>query len=352
MADIKGTIIVTGANGGLGSAIVSQILSTPEFSNYHGLFTVRDATSSSAAGLHTAINRSSSQKYDILSLDLTKTDNVRQVADTINNRVAAGEIPPIRALILNAGVNEFDKQTWTHDGFDTAFVSNYLGHWLLTLLLLKSMDREVGRIVAVGSQSHDPYDKRNEAGGAFQNEKWKTILSGDDGNLEAISKGKWSTKEDDASWHSGFRRYGAAKLCLVMMIGELQRRLDQDPQLSNISVLEVDPGTMSTGGTGIARNATWFIRVILFGIIFPLIVKLSPNGAVRTPERSATDVLAAAFESGEALGEHPKAKHFDGRTPLDPSAESKDPKKRDLVWKASLAYTNFEEGETILENWK
>lgn len=64
-------------------------------------------------------------------------------------------MPPIRALILNAGVLDFGKQTWTSDGFDVTFASNYLGHWLLTLLLLQSMDKEAGTIVVIGSQMHE-----------------------------------------------------------------------------------------------------------------------------------------------------------------------------------------------------
>lgn len=64
-------------------------------------------------------------------------------------------MPPIRALILNAGSHSFALQTWTSDGLDTTFAANYLGHWLLTLLLLQSMDKEGGRIVVLGSQTHE-----------------------------------------------------------------------------------------------------------------------------------------------------------------------------------------------------
>lgn len=71
------------------------------------------------------------------------------------SRVAARELPPIRVLILNAGSQDFGQQTWTGDGFDTTFASNYLGHWLLTLLLLQSIDKENGRIIVIGSQSHE-----------------------------------------------------------------------------------------------------------------------------------------------------------------------------------------------------
>lgn len=75
--------------------------------------------------------------------------NIRQA------RVSSGELPPIRVLVLAAGFQDFGNQSWTKDGLDTTFAANYLGHWLLTLLLLKSMDRSNGRIIIIGSQSHE-----------------------------------------------------------------------------------------------------------------------------------------------------------------------------------------------------
>ncbi|KAK8106958.1 Short-chain dehydrogenase [Apiospora kogelbergensis] len=89
--------------------------------------------------------------HEQISLDLSRLSNVREVAAAVNARVQSGTIPPIRALILNADFEEFDTQTWNEDGLDMSFVVNYLGHWLLTLLLLTSMDREDGRIVWISS---------------------------------------------------------------------------------------------------------------------------------------------------------------------------------------------------------
>lgn len=153
MTTSKGTILVTGANGGLGTAIVSQILQSPELSAYHGVYTVRDA--SAAPRLRSLLEGTTSHSFDVVSLDLTNLDSIRQVASTVNHRVEVGEIPAIRALILAAGCHEYAMQTWTDGGLDTTFASNYLGHWLLTLLLLKSINREEGRIVALGSQAHE-----------------------------------------------------------------------------------------------------------------------------------------------------------------------------------------------------
>lgn len=88
MAAPKGTILVTGANGSLGSAIVEQIASKPEISVYHGIYTVRDANV--APGLATALSRgtsTTSHPHDKLSLDLTDFENVRRVAQDVNVRV-------------------------------------------------------------------------------------------------------------------------------------------------------------------------------------------------------------------------------------------------------------------------
>lgn len=119
-------------------------------------------------------------------------------------------------LVLIAGFCEFTDQTWTDDGFDMSFAASYMGHWMLTLMLLKSLDQDCGRVVVIGSDTADPHDKLNSYIGQYKDEKWKTIISGD--SVDPIAFGTWSTKEDDPSMMSGLRRYGAAKMCAVMMM--------------------------------------------------------------------------------------------------------------------------------------
>ncbi|KAI0484130.1 putative short-chain dehydrogenase [Xylariaceae sp. FL0804] len=316
MSSAKGTILITGANGGLGVAMVRNIVSRPELAAYHGLYAVRDA--STATGLQSTLNDVSADPHthDILSLDLTQLSDVRKVAATINARVAAGEVPPIRALILNAGYLEFFHQTWTSDGFDTSFAATYLGHWLLTLLLLQSMDRDRGRVVLMGSASHDTQDVRNNAAGQYLEKKWHTIFHD---STEPIAKGRWSTTKEDPSYHGGFRRYGASKLCQVMMIPELQRRIDRDPVLENIAVLGIDPGSTPTG---IFRRGDWRITGLWTYIMPWLVVVLTwlwPNGTYRTTKKSAGDIMRAAFDSDAVLGEQPKGRAVhSGPDPRDP----------------------------------
>ncbi|KAI1144954.1 NAD(P)-binding protein [Nemania diffusa] len=354
MSQLKGTILVTGANGGLGNAIVSQLVSNPELEAHYGIFTVRNTEA--AAALESTIGHPVSQggfeSHEVISLDLSRLSSVREVAATINARVASGAIPPISALILSAGYQESGKQTWNEDGLDMSFVVNYLSQWLLTLRLLQSMDSRRGRVVWISSWAQDPQDRHNVMNGSFNDPQFKTIIADD---LEMLATGTWSSNKDDkTSWAAGYRRYGASKLCAVAMIHELQRRLDQDPLLSGISVLAVDPGAMATG---IVRHTSWFVRVIVFrlfaGMLGGLLVRLYPNGTWRTTQKSAHDVLAAAMDDGPLpLTERPKGLYLDGSELGSYNPEARDPDKGRVIWGGSLRYAHLKNGETILQNWQ
>lgn len=94
----KGTILVTGANGGLGSAIAEQTVSKPEFSAYYGLYTVRNTNN--ASDLTLALTHGPAHPHDVVALDLTKLDNVRQVAKEINVSLAEPRSPTLTSFFL------------------------------------------------------------------------------------------------------------------------------------------------------------------------------------------------------------------------------------------------------------
>lgn len=129
---------------------------------------------------------------------------------------------------------------------------------------------------------------------------------------------------------------------------ELQRRLDSDPKLSNISVLGVDPGLMptkiTTGGLG-----------LIIGSIYTLVMHISgrvwPNGTLRLKHKSADDVLAAALDTRPPFGNRPKGLYMNGSEPKEVGVEAQDEKKRASVWKASIRYSELKEGQTYLADW-
>ncbi|KAI1124111.1 hypothetical protein F5Y10DRAFT_250349 [Nemania abortiva] len=354
MSSAKGSIFITGANGGLGSVIVQHIVNSPSLKTYHGLYTVRNTERAAAVNSVLQKAKGAGHKYDLVPLDLSSLASTRKVAEDINKRVAEGSIPPIRALILNAAWQEYTTHTMTDDGFDMTFQANHLSHFLLTLMLLKSMDKKNGRIVILGSWSHDTSDKRNTVPGvlrAYEDEKWNLIFK-EPINTEPLARGKWSVPSDEpGSGNPGYRRYGASKLCEIMFMRELSKRITTDPELSAISVLAVDPGAMATGLA--RRNPSKILRAasVIAGPLTTIITKLSTSGNYRTTATSATDVVNAAFDT-KTIGEHPNGIYMNGSSVSDVGPEAKDVAKCERLWKDSLVYAQVKEGDTVLAAWR
>ncbi len=215
MASLQGTVICTGTNGGLGSAFVRAFASLPERQHYRAIYTVRNPRT--AHDLNAILAKApASPPSEVVALDLGSLNNVREVADGINAKVASGEIEPIRALVLNAAFQEANAETkkpksFTADGFKTAFGVNYLANFLFVLLLLKSMDKKHGRIVLVSSRTHNSFDNRNDSIAIYKDKKYQTMFS----NTESLSNG--IVYEDDG-YKGGMRRYGSSKLALAMFL--------------------------------------------------------------------------------------------------------------------------------------
>ncbi|KAI0885105.1 NAD(P)-binding protein [Annulohypoxylon maeteangense] len=353
----KGSILVTGSNGGLGSAILERIILRPSVAqDYYGLYAVRKAETADDAKKALRGAAKAKHQYELVSIDLSSLDSVRKTAADINERVASGKLPPIRALILSAAYQEHFSHSFTKDGFDMTFQATYLSHFLLTLLLLQSMDKEKGRIVILGSWTHDTTDLKNQSGPYAETyipEEFHQIFTDPEGSTEPIAKGTWGAangeKEDRLA---GMRRYGAAKLSQVMTLKELARRIPKDPALSNIVTLGVDPGGMSSP---LSRRASWFLRNIALpivgAIIAPILTWLYPNGSLRTTWKSAGDVVRAAFDSDGDLA-HPNGLYINGTEPIETSPEANDEKKTLRLWRDSLVYANVKEGDTVLADWK
>lgn len=204
----KGTLLLTGANGGIATGFVSQFLKSPYASQYKGYYTVRDPTSASTLRRLVEYSSLSPHDYEIASLDLSTLESTRAGADAINKRVAEGALPPIRALVLNAGVQDA-KLDFTLDGLERSFAVNYLHQFLLVLLLLESMDEEHGRIVLIGSTSMFPDWWANSSN--YKMEEQKIAFT----NVDDLAKG---TRPVDTDFESGQRRYAGSKVFMIMFM--------------------------------------------------------------------------------------------------------------------------------------
>ncbi|KAK7424875.1 hypothetical protein QQX98_000150 [Neonectria punicea] len=343
MASSQDTILLTGANGGLGSAIVADFLKKPELAAYTGVYTVRKAAA--ATQLKAVLDAGpSSHKHEIIDLDLSSLASVRKTATEINRRVAAGELPPIKALILNAAYQDHEELNITPDGYEITWHVNYLANQLLALMLLQSMNKKNGRILVIGSWSHDIDDKRNTIGGEPYKGRATLFPS-----AEELAKGKWSTPADGDGWFTGYRRYGASKLCAVMLMHELANRLGKDPELSNITVVGLDPGAMGSDLTRRGSSSMQFNIKKLLPIMAYVAVKFSPNGSMRPLWKSAGDAVRLCFNV-----EAPKGKllYLNGTDELETSKEARDAANRKSLWNYGLVAAGITQGDTVLRDWQ
>ncbi len=186
LPDLGGrTVIVTGANSGLGSEAALGFARK----GAHVVLACRDSGRAKAAG--DAIRaQHPDARLDALELDLASLASVRRFADAF---LASGR--ELHVLCNNAGVMAIPYRK-TADGFEMQLGTNHLGHFALTGLLLERLLATPGsRVVNVSSTAH---------------------------RFGAI-------RFDDLHWERGYSRwraYGQSKLANLLFSYELQRLLD------------------------------------------------------------------------------------------------------------------------------
>ena len=201
--NMKGKIvIVTGANSGIGKATAAQLADMGA--------TVILACRSKERG-EAALNDLmcfDGRCFALMPLDLADFESVRAFAAQF-----AAKYDHLDALINNAGILG-RRRALTKQGFELSFGVNYLGGFLLTLLLLPLLKKsEQGRIVMTTSVAHG----------------WGDI--------------RW----DDLNYTKGYNRfaaYGQSKLCNLLFARALAQKLKAHG--SRITINAVHPGIVAT----------------------------------------------------------------------------------------------------------
>jgi WW domain-containing oxidoreductase len=149
--DLSGKLaIVTGANSGIGKITARELA-------MHGaqvIATCRDSASGARAQqeIMDALNRDKKYKHgsiEFLPMDLSRMISVYKFAREISFKNK-----PVDILVLNAGIM-LAPFNLTEDGYESQFGVNFLGHYVLTRLLLPWLSRsKAGRIVHVSSLAH------------------------------------------------------------------------------------------------------------------------------------------------------------------------------------------------------
>ncbi|OCR02497.1 short-chain dehydrogenase [Oscillatoriales cyanobacterium USR001] len=132
--------IITGGNSGIGLMTAIKLAKL----NYHIFIACRSAIKAAQA-IDRIRRESNNSQVEFLPLDLSSLDSVRNFV----NLFLAQKLP-LHILINNAGI--FNKYGTTKEGFELIWGTNYLGHFLLTYLLLETLKNSApSRIVMVAS---------------------------------------------------------------------------------------------------------------------------------------------------------------------------------------------------------
>jgi NAD(P)-dependent dehydrogenase (short-subunit alcohol dehydrogenase family) len=296
------TAIITGGNRGLGYECARSLA---KMNNWRVIIACRDPQNAEVE-IEALRRRTGNQKIEAMQFDLASLESVNSFA----SKVQTSDLPPIKALICNAGIQVVSGTQYTHNGFEMTFGVNHLGHYLLVNRLLDSMD-PAGRILFVSSGTHDPATKSGMPEPEYT-------------NARILAFPLQPEKENPGA--TGRRRYTTSKLASVFLTYELARRL-KDKGLDSITVNSFDPGMMP--GTGLARDYNPIAR---FGwkFVLPILTLVLPG--VNRVEVSGADLvyLAAAPELSGISG-----KYFVGRKMTASSKESYNCEKAFELWETS-----------------
>jgi NAD(P)-dependent dehydrogenase (short-subunit alcohol dehydrogenase family) len=287
------TVIVTGANAGLGLECARNLLARD--GSWHVVLAVRNPELGAAA----ISELGAPDRCSVIRVDLASLASVR---DFVAAFAAAG-LPPLHAIVCNAGLQVLDTKH-TVDGVEMTFGVNHLGHFALVTGLL---DQLVGpaRIVVVASGTHDP------------------------AKFTGMPHPEYSTAEQLAhpaadAPVNGRRRYTTSKLCNVLFAYELDRRLGKGA--NGITVTAFDPGLMP--GSGLARDYSPAQRVV-WSVVGPLL-RLLPN--VNSTRTSGTRLAALAVDPAF---EGVTGRYYEGAKEIRSSADSYDEAKASDLWLTS-----------------
>ncbi|MEH2158173.1 SDR family NAD(P)-dependent oxidoreductase [Nostoc sp.] len=314
------TVIITGGNKGLGYYCAKAIATLDP--NSHVIIASRNQKEA-ALSVKRLIAQTGNKSIEALPLDLASTTSIR----TFVKDFAAGNRPPLRAIVCNAGIQVVTGTTYTEDGFETTFGVNHLGHFLLVNLLLRHLVSPA-RIVFVTSGTHFPNSSPNQT---------LSMPSPEYRNAKLLAfPDLASTQKEEDAYTIGRRRYTTSKLCNILCAYELSHRLQfqgYSTQQHLITVNTFDPGLMP--GTGIIRDYD-LIKRFAWTFLLPGFRLFAPY--VNTPNKSGKD-LAKLILDREFAGV--TGKYFVGLRQVPSSQESYDRKKALELWETSIELVNL-----------
>jgi NAD(P)-dependent dehydrogenase (short-subunit alcohol dehydrogenase family) len=286
------TAIITGASSGLGLECARALLRNDP--SWHIVLAVRDVGRGAAA----VEALDAAQRCTVMPMDLASLASVRAFTEAVRG---AG-LPPLQAIVCNAGVQVVSGREWTQDGVEMTFGVNHLGHFALVQGLLDELAHPA-RILVVSSGTHDP--------------RMHTGMP----DPRYTSAADLAHPSADQSTDDGRRRYTTSKLCNLLFAYELDRRLGD-----GVTVNAYDPGLMP--GSGLARDYPPLQR-LAWRYLLPALRVLPGVRSTRTSGRYLAALVNDAGYDGVS------GQYFAGPRPIKSSTDSYDRDKALDLWETS-----------------
>jgi len=228
------TAVITGANSGIGLATAKKL----EQLGYRQIWLVRNIEKTQQIFIkerfHTLVT--------LIECDLADMQSVKRAAEKLMN------VPKIDVLINNAG-EIFDEKKYTKDGFELTFATNYLGHYMLTNLIMDKLLESKSRVIFLSSEGY----------------RLGTM------NLEELAFRKKS--------FIALKVYGDVKLAIMNFMYDLHRKY----AAQGLSVYALHPGVVDTD---FAKNKKMSIKLLNM-LMKPFLI--TPEKAAELPVYLATE---------------------------------------------------------------
>jgi NAD(P)-dependent dehydrogenase (short-subunit alcohol dehydrogenase family) len=278
--------IVTGANVGLGYETVQALTGK----GMEVVLAARNAHKAENA-IHNIRKKFPGAKLHFMHLDLSRLSSVRAFATAFMSQFGRLDL-----LINNAGIM-MPPYSLTEDGFESQFGTNYLGHFLLTGLLMPALKKSEGsRVVTLSSIAH----------------KYGSIQFADLQFIRSYNK---------------IKAYSQSKLACLMFAYELDRRLRKTG--SQVLSVGAHPGVSATH---LGRNMSPVMRYF-----FPRIGQPASAGA--HPILMAA--LGNSVKGGEYYGPDGWLEMRGKPTRIDSTKASKNEESARQLWQISEELTQF-----------
>lgn len=187
----KRTVVITGANRGIGLEACKILAASNEWS-----IIMACRSRDNALEALKSIPPGDRDNIEIEDLDLADLASIKSFAERLSNSGRCINVLACNAgiqLSSSAGGKDGSQVQRTKNGFEATVGTNHLGHFYLLNLMLKTLKKQKrSRIVIMGSGVHNPEEPGGNVGSKATLGDMRGLASGFTGTVEMVDGGEYN----------------------------------------------------------------------------------------------------------------------------------------------------------------